>query len=238
MSTHEMPLVAHSKPSSSRHTLCDPLSIENFFLFIQRIQQLFPSCLLHSNLISIIIKLSFKVLDEQQDRNSIRAVLVSIQGYFFPLTDVQKSQKLMFYHAINAFGFDIIIRVLNGIMGGRGDSKMLLTNFSETLYFIIRGCEENEVWKRECMSWIRKALYESYLSNVIQNIYMTEKYHEEIQYSLPDNLRNIDFREKIFEIFIKLSQNDQRRFRTFCQDLSKICNSEMTNDALFAYIGS
>ena len=53
--TDEMSLASCSKPSSSRHILCDPLSIENFFLFIQRIQQLFPSCLLHSNLISIFI---------------------------------------------------------------------------------------------------------------------------------------------------------------------------------------
>jgi len=175
-------------------------------------------------------------LDEHEDRNSLRAVLVSLQGYFFPLTDLQKSNKLSFFQAVQTLGFEIVVRILGGIMGGRGDAKMLSTNFAETLYFIIRGCEDNDVCKRDCMIWIHTALINSNLSEIIQNIFMSGKYEDES--SVPEHLRNIDVREKIFEIFIRLSQNDQRKFRIFCQDLSKICNSEMTSDTLFNYIES
>jgi hypothetical protein len=100
----------------------------------------------------------------------------------------------------------------------------MLPNIADCLFYLISGFYSN--YFEQCKYWFQNAIFNN--SNNDNSSNEKKKIFERL---INDEYKQI-FLQAMFQLSIN---NNNRRFKSLIQDVFKICNAELNEDALLAY---
>ena len=185
--------------------------IEEYFNFIHKFLRLYPYIITNSgddnSRLLQILEITCQAMNACKEKGPLRAILQVIQALFMPniTTNIYLSPLAHYGQRITS----IIFYAIDG-----GVTSVLLPNLVDTLYSIVKGCDE--LYKQQCQDWCL--------------VIMQDQLMKSISVEMKQRVLHHMFR------FASSSSNDGKKyFKLLLHDTSKICCGELVSDALLTY---
>lgn len=191
----------------------DPDSIEKYFYFLNKYLIFSPHLVSTSSRLPHIVYVAVRTLHSCKERAPIRAVLTVLQCFLYPV-----SKKLQVVHdnlfvSVFLHGQDIVSQILLAL--DTGLSNPLWPNFTDTLYFLILGCEERGKGN-ESRQWVHNVMMQT---DVMSRL-------------------SLQVKERVVMAMFQFAPTIQRKFKALMQDVSKVCAGEQAEDCFLVYFDS
>lgn len=149
------------------------------------------------------------------EKEALRGVLQSLQCFFLPThcPHVTPDIKAFMLQTVSTMGDSVVFLLARHISEGKMPSG-ISTILADTLYAVIQGCNDTPA-QTLCSKWIERAVSDSTLLALLDTA---------------------ESRQLLYRLILQLGvKPESRRFKALIQDVSKICSSEASLDALGAY---
>ncbi len=185
--------------------------IEEYFNFVHKFLRFYPYIITNngddnSRLLQIV-EIMLQAMNTCKEKGPLRVILQVIQALFMPNipTNIYLSQLIH-------YGQKITSSIFYAIDGGI--TSVLLPNLVDTLYSIVKGCDE--AYKQQCHDWCLVIMEDQVMKSI-----------------------NIEMKQRILHHMFRFAAsntNDGKKyFKLLLHDTSKICCGELASDALLAY---